>query len=219
MATTLTRSEVTTLPAPAKQVTEPLSNGSAATENESVTDSAAMPHVRNRKWLWVGVGAVAAVTAVVYGVPWIREMMTTVSTDDAYVNGHMTYVAPRVSGQVANVFVEDNNIVRKGDLLMELDTEPYQVQVNIAQAAVEAAKADLITAQAQVCGIEGQIRSLQFTMKHAIEDVDNKVAELRATVAALDTAKAKLARADADYQRAKSFLRRRFDPYKFAGTA
>ena len=78
------------------------------------------------------------------------------------------------------------------------------MQVNIAQAAVDAAKADLITAQAQVCGIEGQIRSLQFTMKHTMEDVDNKVAELRATVAALDTAKAKLARADADYQRALS---------------
>ena len=88
------------------------------------------------------------------GIPWVHEMLTTVSTDDAYVNGHVTYVAPRVNGQVAKVFVSDNNVVRKGDLLLELDSEPYQVQVNIAQAAVDAAKADLITAQAQVCGIE-----------------------------------------------------------------
>jgi membrane fusion protein (multidrug efflux system) len=131
-------------------------------------------------------------------------MMTTISTDDAYVNGDVTYVAPRVSGQVANVFVKENNVVRKGDLLLELDAEPYQVQVNIAQAAVDAAKADLVATRAQICGMEGQVHSLQFNLKRSIEDVDNKVAELRATVAALDTAKAKLARADADYQRALS---------------
>ena len=41
-------------------------------------------------------------------------------------------------------------------------------------------------------------------MKHAIEDVHNKVAELRATIAEVDTAKAKQARATADYQRALS---------------
>ena len=112
--------------------------------------------------------------------------------------------APRVSGQVANVFVEDNNVVRKGDLLIELDSEPYQVQVNIAQAAVDAAKAELVAAKAQVNGLQAQVRSYQFNMQHAIEDVHNKAAELRATIAELDTAKAKQARATADYQRALS---------------
>ena len=126
------------------------------------------------------------------------------STDDAYVNGHVTYVAPRVSGQVANVFVEENNVVRKGDLLVELDSEPYQVELNIAQATVDAAKAELVAAKAQVNGLQAQVRSYQFNMKHAIEDVHNKVAELRATIAELDTAKAKQARATADYQRALS---------------
>jgi membrane fusion protein, multidrug efflux system len=199
MVNTLTKSE------PTANETTSVATGDTASqqEAETTTNTAALQHVRKRRWPWI-VGLIAAAVASAVGIPWVHEMLTTVSTDDAYVNGHVTYVAPRVNGQVANVLVSDNNVVRKGDLLLELDTEPYQVQVNIAQAAVDAAKADLITAQAQVCGIEGQIRSLQFTMKHAIEDVDNKVAELRAMVAALDTAKAKLARADADYQRALS---------------
>ena len=124
------------------------------------------------------------------------------STDDAYVNGDVTYVAPRVNGQVARVLVADNNVVRKGELLLELDSEPYEVQVNIAQAAVDAAKAELITAQAQVCGIEAQAHSLQFSLVHAIEGVHDKTAELRASVAGLDTAKATLTRATSDYQRA-----------------
>jgi len=73
-----------------------------------------------------------------------------VSTDDAYVNGYVTFVAPRVTGQIARVLVDDNNRVHKGDLLVQLDPEPYQVQVTIAQAAVVAAQADLVATQAQV---------------------------------------------------------------------
>ncbi|MGE5070019.1 MAG: biotin/lipoyl-binding protein, partial [Bacillota bacterium] len=82
------------------------------------------------------------------------------STDDAYVNGHVTLIAPRVPGKVVRVLVDDNNRVRKGDLLLQLDNEPYRVQVEIAQAAVASARSDLVTAQAQVRGAEGQIRSL-----------------------------------------------------------
>ena len=68
--------------------------------------------------------------------PVVETMLNTVSTDDAYVNGHVTFVAPRVAGQVIKVLVDDNYRVKKGDLLVQLDKEPYQVQVAIKQAAV-----------------------------------------------------------------------------------
>ena len=77
-------------------------------------------------------------------------MLNTVSTDDAYVNGHVTFVAPRVAGQVSRVLVDDNYRVKKGALLVQLDKEPYQVQLAIKQAAVVSAEADLVAAQAQV---------------------------------------------------------------------
>ena len=112
--------------------------------------------------------------AAAIGIPWLRDALTTVSTDDAYVNGHVTFVAPRVGGQVMRVLVDDNNSVRKGDLLVELDPEPFQVQVNIAQAAVTAAKADLVAAQASVRGNEGLTRSLRYGLQRAIEDVDDQ---------------------------------------------
>ena len=54
-------------------------------------------------------------------VPRLRRALSTVSTDDAYVSGHVTFVAPRVAGQVAAVLVDDNNRVRKGDVLVALD--------------------------------------------------------------------------------------------------
>ena len=50
--------------------------------------------------------------------------LNTVSTDDAYVNGHVTFVAARVAGQVTKVLVDDNNRVNQGDLLVQLDKEP-----------------------------------------------------------------------------------------------
>ena len=106
-------------------------------------------------------------------------MLDTVSTDDAYVNGHVTYVAPRVAGQVSRVLVDDNDRVSKGDLLVQLDREPYQVQVDLKKAAVVNAEADLEAARAQVRGILAQARSQRWKLQRAIEDVDDKVAQLR----------------------------------------
>ena len=114
----------------------------------------------------------------------------------------MTFVAPRVPGQVVRVLVDDNNRVHKGDLLVQLDKEPYEVQVNIAQAGVDAAQSDLVAAQAQAHAIEGQMRSLRFNLDHAIEDVDNQIAILRSKVATLQSKNAALTRAQADYDRA-----------------
>src|SRR5262249_23041740 len=129
-------------------------------------------------WKW-SVGLLAFVIAAAMSILWINESMRTVSTDDAYVNGHYTFVAPRVGGQVKTVLVDDNNFVHKGDLLVELDPEPFQVQVNIAEATVTAAKADLVAAQAAVRGNEGLTRSLRFGLERAIEDVDDRIATLR----------------------------------------
>jgi membrane fusion protein, multidrug efflux system len=86
----------------------------------------------------------------VYSVPWIRFVLSTVSTDDAFVNGHVTFVAPRVRGQVARVLVDDNNRVHKGDLLVELDEEPFRDAVAVKKAAVDTADADLQVARATV---------------------------------------------------------------------
>jgi membrane fusion protein (multidrug efflux system) len=157
------------------------------------------PPQHNGRWIVIGI-AILVIVAV--AIPWIVHLLNTVSTDDAYVNGHFTFVAPRVAGQVARVLVDDNNRVHKGDLLVQLDREPLQVQVNIAQSAVDAAQSDLVAAQAQVRSLEGQSRSLRFSLEHAIEDVDNQVALLKSKVAVLASQRATLNKTQADYDRA-----------------
>ena len=103
------------------------------------------PPARPRRWKRLAVGAVvlaALAAGVVFSIPTARQALDTVSTDDAYVNGHATLVAPRVPGQVLRVAVDDNARVKAGDLLIELDPEPHQVQVNLKRAAAAAAQAD-----------------------------------------------------------------------------
>jgi membrane fusion protein, multidrug efflux system len=97
----------------------------------------------------------------------------TVSTDDADVHGHVTFVAARVHGQVTRVLVDDNNRVRKGDLLVELDKEPFQIAVAVKKAAVDTATADLEAAKARVRGIEAEARSRRWTLQRAMDGVDD----------------------------------------------
>jgi membrane fusion protein (multidrug efflux system) len=151
-------------------------------------------------------GILVAAVLLFIGIPRLIRAFNTVSTDDAYVNGYVTFVAPRVSGQVIRVLVDDDNRVKKGDVLVELDPKPYQVQVAIKQAAVDTAKADLVLAQANVRGLIGQARSNRFKLAHAIEDVDNQVALIRARVATWEQAKATLVLAQQEFDRAERLL-------------
>ena len=112
--------------------------------------------MRRRKLLIAALGAVGLVVVCVVGIPWIRLAFTTVSTDDAYVNGHVTFVAPRVAGQILRVLVDNNYRVRKGDLLAQIDKEPFEIAVSQKKAAVDTANADLQAAIASTRGIEAE---------------------------------------------------------------
>ena len=168
--------------------------------------SPAVRPARRRRWLIGAIGLVVLVLACVFGIPRIELALNTVSTDDAYVNGHVTLVAPRVRGQVSRVLVEDNNLVKKGQILAQLDKEPYEVAVSQKQAEVDTATADLQAATAAARGIEAEARSRRWALQHAIENVDNEVAVLNARVAALNKSRAALALAQTEFKRAQALI-------------
>jgi membrane fusion protein (multidrug efflux system) len=163
---------------------------------------------RRRKLLAGVLGVAVLAVLIVFGIPWVEDMLNTVSTDDAYVNGHVTFVAPRVAGQISRVLVDDNNRVHKGDLLAELDKEPYRVAVSEKQAAVDTAKADLQAATAAARAIEAQAMSQRWNLQRAVEGVDSQVALLHARVAAIDKSKAALTLAQLEFDRAKQLVAR-----------
>jgi len=161
-----------------------------------------------RKLLMGAFGALVLAAVAAFGIPYIQLTLNTVSTDDAYVNGHVTFVAPRVAGQIARVLVDDNYRVHKGDLVAELDKEPYQIAVSEKRAAVDTANADLLAAMAAVRGIEAQARSARWKLQDAVQDVDDQISLLRARVAVLDKNKAILTLAQLNFDRAKALVQK-----------
>jgi membrane fusion protein (multidrug efflux system) len=79
--------------------------------------------------------------------------------------------------------VDDNYRVKRGDVLVVLDKEPYKVQLDIKQSAVQVAETNLVAAQATVRAYVAQTRSLKYKLEHAIENVQTQIANLRAAVA------------------------------------
>jgi membrane fusion protein, multidrug efflux system len=177
---------------------------------ESAQAAPVKPTNHRPRWkrrLAIGVLAALVLAAIwKYGVPWIELTLNSVSTDDAYVNGHVTFVAPRVSGQIARVFVDDNYRVHEGQVLAQLDKEPYEDEVAVKRAAVDTAKANLLTATATVRALEAQARGQYWQLQNAMEDVDNRVALLHARVAALDKSNATLKLAQLEFARAEQLL-------------
>ena len=101
-------------------------------------------------------------------------------TDDAYVQVHYATVAPRISGQVVRVAVDDNQVVEAGETLATLDPRDYETNVASAEAAVER---DL----AQIGGVSA--------------DVSRQPAIIGEQQASVDSARARLAFAEADARR------------------
>ena len=71
-------------------------------------------------------------------------------TDDAYVNADYTLVAPKVSGYIASVNVQDNQRVKAGELLATLDDRDYRVALETAKANLEVSDAKRLSSQAQL---------------------------------------------------------------------
>src|SRR5271155_5719574 len=176
------------------------------TKSSPITSPSGRQSTRRRRLLIGVLGAVVLVAVCVVGIPWIRLAFTTVSTDDAYVNGHVTFVAPRIGGQISRVLVDDNNHVHKGDLLAQIDKDPFEIAVSQKKAAVDTANTDLQAAIASARGNEAQAMSRRWKLQSAVEDLENQIALLHDRVAALDKAKATFALAQVNFDRAKQLL-------------
>jgi membrane fusion protein (multidrug efflux system) len=91
----------------------------------------------------------AAVVAVATGVYYHQFVLPFESTGDAFLEGHVTAVASQVPGRVAQLLVQDNQEVNKGDLLLQIDPRDYEARVAEAQANLTAARSQLEQARSQ----------------------------------------------------------------------
>ena len=94
--------------------------------------------------------AVVVLLLAAGGFYYWTELQKVESTDDAQIDGHIISISPRVSGHVLEVLVEDQQVVKKGDVLVQLDPKDFEVAVSKARADLADATASLETSRTDV---------------------------------------------------------------------
>jgi membrane fusion protein, multidrug efflux system len=110
----------------------------------------AAPGIASRQIVVGALAAAALAVGAVYGISRIRFYAAHEETDDAQVEGHISPVLPRVPGYVAKVLVSDNERVRAGQTLVDIDPEELDLKVAAADAALQRAAADRATSEASL---------------------------------------------------------------------
>src|SRR5246500_2150952 len=100
------------------------------------------------------------------------------STDDAFIAAHTIEVAPKIAGKIDSVFVKDNQLVKKGDLLVQIDPRDYDAQLDQKQASLESVKAEATSAQAAVEQQIANVRCLHATLDQ--DSADEKASQAQA---------------------------------------
>jgi membrane fusion protein (multidrug efflux system) len=148
------------------------------------------------------------------------------STDDAFVEGRVVQMSPRVAGHVAKLLVTDNQHVEAGQVLVEIDDRDFRARLDQARAALESAKGKQAAAQSQLdlvtvtSGADlAQAKAGESQARSAVETANAQVtaaqsalkeaeARVSATQAAVDEAKADVVAAQAEQHRAATELKR-----------
>jgi membrane fusion protein (multidrug efflux system) len=118
--------------------------------------------------------------------------LTHEATDDAFIDGHVVAIAPKVAGQVEQVFVTENQAVKRGDPLVQLDRRDFEVEKRQKEAALAAAKANVQLLAATFDMLQAQVEAAEATARQS---------EAQAVAAAATARRAQL-----DFQRARELL-------------
>ncbi len=176
---------------------------------EKRDDQQAPPQKPSRRpWAWVALAALAAV-AIGIGVPYYLYARVHESTDDAFIDAHVVPISPRVAGHVAKVYVEDNQRVHQGDLLVELDPRDFELRLAAAEAALDAARAGRntrsigvsvteITSSAGIEDAAGAVEAARAAVETSRAAVATAASQQAASKAQLTAAQAALAQAQAE---------------------
>jgi membrane fusion protein (multidrug efflux system) len=154
------------------------------------------------------VAAIVVAALVALGIWWHSTFSE--DTDDAQVNGHLIQVSSRIAGQVIKVNVEENQVVKAGDAIAELDPSDYQVAVENAEAALASAKANAAAARVNVPIVTVNTGSNLSSAGHDVSGTQAGVAQaekqLEAAHALVAQAAANNTKAQADMERYKPLV-------------
>ena len=135
-----------------------------------------MVHLNKKKT--IGLLLCLSAVAVVAG-GWVYARSNETSTDNAYIRGDMTSLAPKVAGYVTAVEVQDNQTVRAGDVLFRIDDRDYRARLAQAVANVEAAQARLANVDAETQLQHALIRQAEAQRRSSVAEMNLATQGLR----------------------------------------
>ncbi|MBV8829080.1 MAG: efflux RND transporter periplasmic adaptor subunit [Acidobacteriaceae bacterium] len=150
-----------------------------------------------RKLISRVISAAIIIGAVIVGLMVLRGVNYFPRTDDATIFANFIGIAPQVEGPIIRLCVRDNQFVKKGELLYEIDRRPYEY-------ALERAVSEQATLEGQIADEQRKIASLVSAVAVAQANIQSSQAEVNREAAAIDQAKADLANAEEGVQRARA---------------
>jgi len=195
-----------------------------AIHDEPDAEVARRPFYKRRSVLIIA--AVVLLLGTIFGVRYWLYSRSHETTDDAFIDGHIIQVSPKASGYVAKIYVTDNQQVKEGDLIAELDARDYEVKLQQAKAALDAglakeneaktnvtltratssatvqqARATVQKSRSDVASSRAGAASLRSRASEAASAVSTAQANLAQTQAQVVAAQADVTRANADVER------------------
>lgn len=181
----------------------------------SEEETAPAPVKKNRRPVYI-VSAILLLAAIGGLIYWLyaRQFET---TDDAFIESDIVQISPKVASYVAKVYVKENQYVRKGDLLVELDSRDFEARVAQAQAQLAVVRAQHGRAKATVSLTRQTTNAGQLQARSNVQTAQSNVEQTRSasgvkqsailqTQAAVKTAQANLAQVQAQIPSAESVV-------------
>jgi membrane fusion protein, multidrug efflux system len=118
---------------------------------------------------------IGAVTLFIY----LNYKATHISTDDAYIDGNIHTIASKVNGTVKNIYIKSNQFVKKGDILVDLDTADYEAKLEEASSGVSAEKGKFSEAEAQIAVSRNRLAEISAVLGTAKANLELQEANLK----------------------------------------
>lgn len=151
------------------------------------------PSNQKRKTIALSILAIVVIAGSISGYLYIQYKKAYITTDDAYVEGRIHTISSKVPGTVRYVFVNDNQFVKKGDVLVEIDTRDFDIKVKEVSSGLDAESTRL-----------SELRYRLDTARQQFEEIKASVETAKAN---LDLQEANLRQAESDMKRAEDLLK------------
>ncbi|ALE02915.1 HlyD family secretion protein [Bartonella ancashensis] len=116
-----------------------------------------MPFNERQKKIIVPLFFIFVLLIFLFSYKWLTQWRYMITTDDAYLQGDIATIAPKLNGYIESIAVKTNQAVKKGDILLRLKSDDYQIALNQAKANLDTQRKTLTRIEAQIIAAQSAL--------------------------------------------------------------